>query len=150
MTAELTDVRFVALPVPLHFRARQHLDELQRELLYVAAEPGTVPVRLGELSRHITTRFASFIGGPQRELDAAHDAGVPTIDLVYQMPPEAAPVARQANAMLDEVQEFCREGGLLALAAEHEVVAYRRWYFEQFSAQIEGAPPVPWPDWPHR
>lgn len=150
MTLRLSDVRLLALPVPLHFRASQHLDELQRELLYVAAEPGTVPVRLSELSHHITTRFADFIGGPRTELEAARDAGLQVLDVVYRLPPEAALVARQANDMLDEVHDYCREGGLLALAAEPEVVSYRRWFFGQFSAQLEGAPPVPWPDWPRR
>jgi hypothetical protein len=147
MTGDLVEVRLLALPVPLHLRATQHLDELQRELTYIASEADSVPGRLGELSREITTRFAASIIGPQAELDAAAASGREVLDLVYRIPAVAAPLARSANALLDEVHVFCKEGGLLALAAPRDVVRYRRWFFSQFAAQIDGEPPTPWPEW---
>jgi hypothetical protein len=50
--------------------------------------------------------------------------------------------------MLDEVDEFCRQGKhLLTLATPPELVAYRRWYLGEFIAQLAGRPATPWPDY---
>lgn len=147
MSDELTEVHLIDLPVQLHFRTVQQIDEVQRELLYIASEPGTVPVRLRELSHHITTRFGPFAGGPRNELLAALAAGHERVHVTYRMPREVGAAARAANDMLDEVDEFCRSGGMLALAAPDEVWSYRRWFLSQFALQIDGAAPCPWPAW---
>ena len=150
MSADLVEVRFVELPVRLHLQAAQHLDELQRELTYVAAEPGSAPARLAELSARITTEFGAFAGGPRAEIRAAVAAGRAAIDVSFRLPPSAGSAAVLANAMLDEVEDHCRQGGLLALAAPAEVSAYRRWFFSEFTSQVGGAPPCPWPEWAER
>lgn len=150
MTVELVAVRLVDLPVGLHLRASQHLDELQRELTYVAAEPGSAPARLAQLSSRITAEFGTFARGPRAEIRAAVAAGRAVIDVCFRLPPTAAAVAALANSMLDEVEDHCRDGGLLALAAPAEVLAYRRWFFSEFTSQIGGEPPCPWPHWAGR
>jgi len=146
----LLDVRLVSLPVALHQRATQHLDELQREFVYIAVEPGGVPARMLDLGRRVRSQFEPFARGPQQTLEAAIGAGTPAIDLVYRVPAQAAAVGRAANAMLDEVDEFCAQGGMLTLAPAPEVLAYRRWFFGEFEAQIEGSAPTPWPVWAGR
>lgn len=138
-------VRLLGLPVPLHQRAVEHLEELQREFVYIAVEPGGVPARMLELGRRIRAGAAPFTRAPEEALEAAIVAGAPEVDLEYRVPDGAAAVARAANAMLDEVDGFCARGGMLTLAAAPDVLAYRRWFFGQFEAQIGGDDPVPWP-----
>ncbi|MDP9441273.1 MAG: hypothetical protein M3P34_03640 [Actinomycetota bacterium] len=49
--------------------------------------------------------------------------------------------------MLDEPDEFCRSGNqLLTLATPPELLAFRRWYLREFNAQLQGQPPLPWPE----
>lgn len=56
--------------------------------------------------------------------------------------------SKSLGAMLDEADEFCRQGKhLLTLAADEELVRFRRWYLAQFIDQAEGKPPVAWPDY---
>ena len=150
MSADLVDVHLVGLPVRLHLAGAQHLDELRRELTYVAADPGSAPVRLRELGARITAEFGAFTEGPRARLQAAVDEGRASVDVSYRLPPHAGEAARAADDMLDEVEAFCREGGLLALAATPEVLSYRRWFFSQFTTQCAGEPPCPWPAWTDR
>lgn len=144
---DLHVVRLLELPLPLHQRTVQHLDELQREFVYIAVEPGDVPTRMLELGRRIRGDFEPFARGPRAALAAAVQAGTPEIDLEYRVPAAAAAAGRAVNDMLDEVDEFCERGGMLTLAPAPEVLAYRRWFFGQFAVQIGGDPPTPWPAW---
>ena len=56
---------------------------------------------------------------------------------------------RQLGALLEEVDDFCRSGQhLITLATPPESLAFRRWYLNEFIAQMERhEPPVPWPDY---
>jgi hypothetical protein len=48
--------------------------------------------------------------------------------------------------MLDEADEFCRQGKhLLTLATPPDLRRYRQWFLGEFVAQIGGRPPTPWP-----
>jgi hypothetical protein len=54
------------------------------------------------------------------------------------------------GAILDEVDELCRQGQyLLTLATPPDLVAYRHWLLEEFTRQIAGQEPVAWADSPH-
>ena len=143
----LVEVRLVDLPVALHQRTSQHIDDLRREFTYIAAEPGSVPQRLLDLAHHIGAEFGRFSEGPRAALHEAADAGRESVELVYRFPPHAAVAARQADDMLDEADAFCRDGQLLTLAAEPEALAYRRWFFGEVMRQIEGEAPRPWPEY---
>jgi hypothetical protein len=47
--------------------------------------------------------------------------------------------------MLDDADEYCREGRhLLTLATPPDLLAYRRWYLQQFVDQARGRPATPW------
>jgi hypothetical protein len=145
--ADLHVVRMLELPVALHQEALEHLDELQREFVYIAIEPGDVPTRMLELGRRIRDGFEPYARGPREALEAAVTAGAAVVDVEYRVPSRAGAVGRASNAMLDEVDEFCAQGGMLTLAPSPEVRAYRRWFFGQFEAQVAGEPPTPWPEW---
>ena len=147
MTEELVDVRLVGVPVALHRQTVQHIDELRREFTYISAVSGSVPVRLLELAHRISTEFGGFSEGPRAAIEAAVAAGRESTDLTYRLPPAAGAAATEANAMLDEAEEYCRREAMLAVAAPPEAVAYRRWFFGQIAAQTAGASPCAWPRW---
>jgi hypothetical protein len=152
-TPRLVTVRIVDLPVELHARAREHSEGLQREFRlleeYVRQEGDpTVPQRLLDLMQALRGSYGSFTVQQEDALDAAIDAGRPSLTLTFQVPADVADGARALGAMLDEADEFCRAGRhLLTLATPPELVAYRRWYLQQFVDQITGAPPVAWSAW---
>jgi hypothetical protein len=50
--------------------------------------------------------------------------------------------------MLDEADEYCRQGKhLLTLASDDELVRFRWWFLDQIIDQAAGKPPVAWPDY---
>ncbi|CAN5191697.1 hypothetical protein BH24ACT1_BH24ACT1_03630 [soil metagenome] len=70
------------------------------------------------------------------------------MDVEYRVPPEAKEAAVALGALLDEADEFCRNGiHLLTLATPPGPYALRRWYLSEFIAQIDGADPTPWDEW---
>ena len=158
MTERLSDqriaVHLLEFPVPVAAQARQHFEELMREfeLIQAGAADGDapeVPRRLREMVHALTTRFASVSDEPRERVEDAIDRGDQVIDdHVMLLPPEAGPATQGLAAMLDEADEFCRNGQhLLTLATPAELVTYRRWYLGQVIAQVGGAAPTPWPQY---
>jgi hypothetical protein len=142
-------VQLLGVPVALLERTRQHQASLEREFrLVTLSQPedrSHVTTRLLELVRGVAEP-AGAIGRAQSDaVDAAWDRGERTIDLVVRVPPSAAAACRRLGTLLDEADDFCRRGDLLNLATPDEC-ELRRWYLEQFIAQIGGAPPTPWRD----
>jgi hypothetical protein len=91
------------------------------------------------------SQYAGISSAPNAERDAAIARGESSIELVYEVPARVADVCNELDAMLDEANEFCREGDrLLTLAPPEELVAFRRWFLGEFASQISGRPPVPW------
>ena len=147
----LVTIRLVELPLKLHARTSEHSDELMREFTYIRAqsedpEASTPPVKLLDLVDEITGRFAGFTAGSQAELDAAIASGRDSIDLEYRVPPDVAGACIDLGELLDAADDYCREGEvLLTLATPDELVAYRRWFLDEFVRQAAGEAPRPWP-----
>jgi hypothetical protein len=149
----LVEVHLLQLPVPLWSKAQQLNDELLREFALAALQSDDdadhhLPARLTTLMDVLTTQFDGVSSAQQEQLAAAAAAGQEVIDdLVFRVPAEAAPASRMLGDMLDEADEYCREGQhLLTLAAPEDVVRFRRWYLMAFIDQCGGAAPVPWPE----
>jgi hypothetical protein len=149
----LVDVHLLQVPVPLWSRAQQLSDELLREFALAAAQSDDdadhhLPARLTTLMEVLTTQFDGVSTAQEEQLAAAAAAGQQVIDdLVFHVPVEAAPASRMLGDMLDEADEYCRQGEhLLTLAAPDDVVRFRRWYLMAFIEQCGGAAPVAWPD----
>ena len=150
-TLELVKVRLLGLPIPLLREAQQHSEELQREFSHVAAsDSDSAPVRLTALSQHLRGQYGSFTEAVQTQIDEAGARGDETIDVTFQIPRGAADAAEQLWAMLEEVDEYCREGELLTLAPTDEHIKLRGWYLSQFIDQIYGAEPVPFDEYEPR
>lgn len=144
--AELVTVRLLGIEVALQQRAAERNDTIRRELTLLGlADVDGVPKRLVEVSAELAERFEGFAAGPRERLAEAIERGERTIDLVYELPPEAADAAEVLGSLLDEVDAFCRQGDLVTLASEPELVRYRHWFLAQVVDQIRhGADPVPW------
>jgi hypothetical protein len=148
-------VRLLELPVDLQSAAQEHMDGLQREFALLVEgrrqageDQHELPDRLLEVIQALDNRYASFVARPEAELEAARQAGKTRIDLVYEVPTAAAGAARELGSILDQADDYCREGEhLLTLAAPEPVARYRRWFIEQFVEQIAGAEPVSWPEY---
>lgn len=148
-TDDLEEVRLLGLPVALHVAARRHQDALRRELELIRlrdADDTSVPNRLHTLVDELVAEYGSVVERPVAILDDAIARAADTVDLIVRAPRSAADAARRLATMLDEVDDYCRSTGyLLTLVTPPEVAAYRAWTLHEFAAQLDGAPPRPWP-----
>jgi hypothetical protein len=154
-SGDLYQVRVLQLPVPLWSRSQEQHDALMREfaLMSVPTDESErqrhVPSRLTQLIETLTADFEGVATEQEQQLFDAAAAGEKVIDeLVYTLPLAAVPASKALGEMLDEADEYCRQGQhLLTLAADEELVRFRRWYLDQFIDQADGMPPVAWPDY---
>jgi len=152
--ATLVHVRLRALPLALRARSQEHEHDLLRELalIRVSAESeglSAAPGRLLDLADELRGTYGALAAGPDALMEAAADRGEAAVDVTYTVPVELRPVLHQAAAVLDEAEQFCRDGRyLLTLAAPPDVAAFRTWVFAEFDRQITGGDPVPWPESP--
>ena len=144
----LRTVRLLHFPLQVWQRSADHHQELMREFTLMALRPDLsrdVPGRLRDLIDRVQERYGGFTEMPTAERTAAVAAGRDFTDLTYVVPESSRQFARELSELLDEADEFCRQGNLLTLAAPPESVAFRHWFFDEFCRQIDGLPPRPWP-----
>jgi hypothetical protein len=151
------DVVLLRYPLRLGARSTQYYNDVFREFALIAndTEGGdggsvgtgsteTVPARLLALVDALGRQYE-----PQTEHEAERDEalarGEEARDFRIAIPASAGQASRTLDAMLDESDEFCRQGALLTLAAEDDVVAFRRWYLDEVARQAEGGEPRAWP-----
>jgi hypothetical protein len=156
----MVEVHLLALPVQIASRAQQHFDELLREFALMQGgedDPGEgehrpVPQRLLDIVDGLTKQFAGVNDAARERLEAAVLRGDRVIeDHVLELPPEAAPGSQALGDILDEADDYCRQGEhLLTLETPPDCLAYRRWYLSEVIDQLGGAAPTPWPESAHR
>jgi hypothetical protein len=148
---DLIEIQLLDVPLELRSRSQQHSDELMREMTLVAlqiedGEGDVLPVRLTQLAADVQANYGAFSNRPDEELDAATARGDKVhARVVYHVPPGIGPVARHIIDVLEETDQFCREGNyLLSLAAPPDIAAFRHWALEEFERQSQGGEPRPW------
>ncbi|PPK92296.1 hypothetical protein CLV92_11542 [Kineococcus xinjiangensis] len=151
---DLAEVRLLRIPLRLRARSAQHGEELMRELalIQIGAQQHarehveeSVPQRLLDLAAEAQTTYGAFSAAPDAEMAAALERGEEDLDVTYRVPRHVGPFVRRMRGILEEADEYCRQGEhLLTLAAPADVAAYRRWLFDQFERQIAGEDPQPW------
>jgi len=154
-SGEVGTVRMLQLPVQLWAASQEHSDELLREFALMTVgsaehspDSVPVPVRLLELVDQLTRRYAGTSDEQRERLFAAAVRGEQVIDeLDYCLPVAVGPACVELAQMLDEADRYCREGAhLLTLATPDDVRLFRDWYLGEVQRQLDGAEPVPWPD----
>lgn len=144
----LLEVHLLRYPLRLGMRASEHYEDVFREFaLLAAAEPrasDSVPTRLLALVDTLGRRYARQ-QHHEEEREQAFLRGETCRDMTILMPAPALEAARELDAMLDEADDFCRDGALLTLAPAADVVAFRRWYLRECVEQVAGGAASPWP-----
>src|SRR3954447_6052569 len=153
MSMAMARIHVLELPVELWRRTQEHTDELIREFMLIASEERqeqpsghTVPTRLLMVIDELTQRYAGFGDENETRLADAAERGDASIDLVYDLPVDVSGDVRRLGGVLDEADEFCRQGEhLLTLATPADQVRFRRWFLDEMVRQIAGDPATPWP-----
>jgi anti-anti-sigma factor len=147
----LATFRLVGIPLAVHAHATQHMDALNRELEIIRRtdpDADTTPHRLHALSEELRAQFGGLGEAQNAELQAAIERGDDSIDLEYELPAAVADACQRLGDLLDEVDDYCREGEhLLTLVTPPEALTYRRWFLSEFIRQASGAAPTPWEDY---
>lgn len=147
---ELLTVRLLRMPIGLFLRAREHHDELVRELTLMAMRANTpergpqLPPRLGELVDILGRRFGATASRADAERDAAIERGDTTVDLRYRVPASIGTDLVALNELIDDADEFCRTGQLLTLPRDAAIARFGHWYNGEFLRQLQGLDPIPW------
>lgn len=149
---EFGEVLLLRFPLELWQRSQEHVDELLREfaLMTRSGQDGTasVPRRLLDLVAELTATYAGFSSHAERTRDEAIARGETEIDLAYRTPVEAVPAVRRLGEMLDEADDYCRQGShLLTLTTPPDQLLFRRWFLDEFATQLDGGSPTPWPEY---
>ncbi|MCW2779349.1 MAG: hypothetical protein JWN17_3074 [Frankiales bacterium] len=147
--SELVEVHLLEVPVAVWARAQEQSEALQREFALAATDPHDVPARLLQLIDVLSAQYSGVSSAQEEQLLDAAEAGVDVLpDLVYRIPPEVGPAAQALGQLLDEADDHCRRGDhLLTLAADEELVRFRWWFLDAMTDQVEGRPPVSWPQY---
>jgi hypothetical protein len=134
----------------LFLRTRQHHDELLRELTLMALaeddrmQTHPLPGRLATLVETLGRRYRGSTSRADAVRDAAIERGDATVDLSYRVPRSIATDLSMLQEMLDAADDFCRSGELLTLPRDDVMVAFSRWYTDEFIRQLDGLPPTRW------
>lgn len=145
---QLVNVELRDFPIAVHSRAEEHSEGLKREFTLIAGgEAGdAVPRRVLDLADRLEQQYGDYTAGSQRQIDQARERGEKFITVHVQVPATARAAALELGEMLAEADEYCRAGDLLSLVPDPDVLRFRTWYIEQFVHQIDGEPPVSWPE----
>lgn len=150
---DLSEVRILGFPMDIQARAQEHMDDLLREFMLIAAaneqsSESHVPRQLLDLIQEVQQDYAGMTAEQDAQMTEARESGVSSIDLVYRLPASVAKAALRLGEALDEADSYCLAGQhLLTLATPPDALGFRRWYLGEFIAQIGGAGPTSWPDW---
>ena len=146
-----TLIRLVACPVELSLQQDRHLDELVRELQLMSGDVAS------DRSQALAERLEGLLSGPaharhtgRMEAMQAASVGLEHLDVEMAIPNELAKGVEDLQAAVLAADALCEERRLLTLASSPELRALRRWMTEEISAQVQGADPLPWPEWRRR
>lgn len=140
-------VRLVDVPVRLYREAQQHADDLLREVMLMAAyeagrgTPGTASRLAGTADRHREERHALSVAAER----TVAGAGGESVTIEYDVDVASADSSEEWGELLDELTSLCRDGSMLSVPANDEVVAFSRWFCEEFVRQLrDGCEPRAW------
>lgn len=144
----LVTVRLLQFPVDLWARADSETRDLLREFVLISIDQEhDVPRQLLALVNELQQGYGSMSTAQTARLEAARAAGEDVIaELTYEVPAEIGAGVLRLGQLLDEADEYCRRGEhLLSLASSQSAKAFREWFLEEFSRQLAGEEPIPWP-----
>jgi ElaB/YqjD/DUF883 family membrane-anchored ribosome-binding protein len=150
-TEEMVRVELLEIPVQLWARANDESKDLLREFALIVLNRDRhvpdVPAQLLDLIEELEATYGTF-GKEQTErferARAEEEAVIDQLEWIFPRGTEND-IERLAHA-LDEADEYCRQGQhLLSLASSPAAKAFRDWFLDEFSVQLRGGSPTPWP-----
>jgi hypothetical protein len=147
---ELATVAIRGFPIAVHLASVQHGEALVREFEIIVRGGGDqsdLPKRLLDIVQAVQARAGGLNAHAERAIDDAIARGDAEAQFDIVVPADVARGAPEFEALLDEVDDYCRDGALLTLETPPEVRAFRRWYLGEFTRQLNGEAPLTWRAW---
>ena len=146
--APLHEVRMLGVPVEIFLAARQHHDELMREFAVLALahqdQSSSAPAELRRLVHELGANSAAAPSRPGAEVEAAAEAGQPTVDLVLQLPMRPCAAAERFEELMQSADEFCAQGRMLTMPRSPDIRRFAAWWFRELHRQVDGEAPTSW------
>src|SRR5688572_260942 len=142
MGVEIAVLTVEAVPARLFLESQDQQQELIRELrLIEIAERFDLTVRnvsrqLGMLISEILDAWDDVRASTRRQAVAALERGDEEVNLTIPVRPGLGEALRRWLALLDEADQFCRDGELLTLPPSDEVRQLRAWYVEEIVSRL--------------
>lgn len=138
-------------PLRIWHRQQEYTHDLLREFQLLtsggsARQPDAldVPVKLLAVADEFVTKYGFYSTRIAEDRDAALRRGEVTMDSSVPLPAETPALVASVRALLIEVDDYCRRGDLLTLAAPPDIAALREWTLGEMLRQFAGEPPTPW------
>jgi anti-sigma regulatory factor (Ser/Thr protein kinase) len=134
-------IRMAGVPTRLVLTSAANLDDLVREFRMAGSGSDALHGDLSELAESFLA-MTTNVRQPFRDAAlAAIEDRRRLLDVAVAVPPTAGPTLRAFRDVLDQIVYYCRQGELLSLAPDDEIIAFRRWYVDEIERQIAGASP---------
>lgn len=149
---ELVPVVLLELPVATWSRADDETKDLMREFALIVLnrerDKIDVPSQLLELIEELQANYGTIGEAQALILERARAEDQTTIErLDYLMPASVQGAVQRLATMLDDADDYCRQGELLlSLASTAPAKAFRDWFFDEIYRQVAGGEPIPWPE----
>jgi len=152
-TEGLDQIRFLDVSVADYLALQEQNDAISRDvdLLLIGQSEGLhlpVPDGLLAAAHRLRDRFEVPAGSFRLVVLAAADAGNRSIDLEAYMPPGVGRMARAYVDLLEEIEDYARQGYLFIDPPGPQTVWMRRWFVEELIRQQDGIAPAPMPPEP--
>jgi hypothetical protein len=151
LTTDAVVVRLLGVPRSLLELNRRQNEMVLREFQLIELDEqdqgSSPPTRLLVLASALRQAYERLgFSGPAvtaRE-DTSDDDEDATVDIELPIPAGGGRAVRRLRAAMDEADEWCERGDLLALVTPPDGRALRDWVFDEITRQLEGQPPKPW------
>jgi hypothetical protein len=144
-------VHLLNFPLQVYAKAREHHDELLREFALLALSPPKdrpghhVPQQFLDLVNTLGVRYAGIGGSTDAIRDESIARGDHAMDLTYEVPRSVGPAMQEFRSLLEQADEYCRDGQMLTMALAPLERDFLWWFIDEFSNQANDLPPTPWP-----
>lgn len=141
---DAVEVQLLGVDVPLYSSLARQYNELRRELRLLSLSHQSDYPLAGDLTAMFADFERQFPETYTDQIRAAQDEGLPRVDMVFPLVPEAGPIFETMTEMFDVADAFCSAERLLSLARTSRQRELHLWLLGELVSQLEGGPPQAW------
>jgi anti-sigma regulatory factor (Ser/Thr protein kinase) len=136
-------VHMIAVPVRLLIESVRQFADLQREMQVVGLDHSGPKelIALAETNREISAHIGGLRQAGAEVAEAALARGEPIIDFDVEVADEAVEAFDQLGSLMRQINGALGRRHLLSMPPSEEVIAYRTWYRDEISSQLQGRAP---------